>query len=72
MTETASQETAFKACPYCGSIHTSRCPQVKAFEYHPDGSLKRVEFHDPVPPMRQFEPWKPPAEYPPYPFPQIT
>ncbi len=30
-------------CGYCGMVHSGRCPSVKAFEYHADGSLKRVE-----------------------------
>lgn len=33
-------------CPYCGYIHDLKCPLVKAFEYNPNGSLKRVEFFD--------------------------
>lgn len=34
------------ACEWCGVIHlTSKCPQVKAIEYHPNGRVKRVEFH---------------------------
>ena len=38
-------------CPYCSregsyTLHTGRCPQVAAKEYHPDGSLKRIEFVD--------------------------
>lgn len=36
-------------CPYCGLPHAGTCPRVKAIEYHPDGSLKRVEFHQPPP-----------------------
>lgn len=31
-------------CPYCGLIHAAMCGLVKAMEYHPDGSIKRVEF----------------------------
>jgi len=34
------------ACPYCGLIHGTVCPRVKAIEYHPGGTIKRVEFHD--------------------------
>ena len=39
------------ACLYCSSesqqiSHGGKCPKVKAIEYHPDGSVKRVEFHD--------------------------
>lgn len=37
------------SCPHCGSIHTTTCPRVSAIEYHPDGTLKRVEFHSPQP-----------------------
>jgi len=34
------------ACRWCGSYHNTACPKVKAIEYHRDGSVKRVEFHD--------------------------
>jgi hypothetical protein len=30
-------------CRWCGETHL-RCPEVSAIEYHPDGSVKRVEF----------------------------
>lgn len=36
-------------CHYCGKIHATVCLLVKAFEYYPDGTLKRVEFHGPTP-----------------------
>ena len=32
------------SCQWCGSTHTGMCPTVKAIEYHPDGTMKRVEF----------------------------
>lgn len=35
------------ACPWCGMIHQATCSRVKAMEYYPDGSLKRVELHEP-------------------------
>jgi hypothetical protein len=35
------------ACPYCHQTHAGKCALVKAFEYHPDGSIKRVEFYAP-------------------------
>lgn len=35
-------------CQWCGLIHGPRCPTVKAIEYHPDGTVKRVEFMTPV------------------------
>jgi hypothetical protein len=38
-------------CPYCSTpwtfvYHEGLCPKIKAKEFYPDGSLKRVEFHD--------------------------
>jgi len=32
-------------CPYCGMIHKWKCPLVRAIEYHPNGTIKRVEFN---------------------------
>lgn len=34
-------------CQWCGNIHGAKCPIVKAFEFHPDGTVKRVEFYAP-------------------------
>jgi len=32
-------------CQWCGNVqHTGVCPRVKAIEYHPNGTIKRVEF----------------------------
>ena len=31
-------------CGYCGLYHESVCQRIKAVEYYPDGSLKRVEY----------------------------
>ena len=42
MTTAVSQD--FGECRWCGAIHQGECPRVKAKEFHPDGSLKRVEF----------------------------
>lgn len=33
-------------CQWCGLMHGATCPRVKALEYHDNGLLKRVEFHD--------------------------
>jgi hypothetical protein len=33
-----------EACRWCGQYHGPKCPTVKAIEFHPDGSIKRVEF----------------------------
>jgi hypothetical protein len=32
-------------CPHCGMIHQTTCPRIKALDYYPDGTVKRVEFH---------------------------
>lgn len=32
-------------CPYCGVCHTGPCPMVKAIELHPNGTIKRIEYH---------------------------
>ncbi len=37
------------ACPHCGVGHIGTCPKIRAIEYHPDGTVKRIEFH----PMQQ-------------------
>lgn len=31
-------------CGWCNGYHSGRCPKVKAIEYHPNGTVKRVEF----------------------------
>ena len=38
-------------CPHCSgngiqTIHGGTCPRIKAIEYHPDGTTKRIEFHE--------------------------
>ena len=34
-------------CEWCGMIHETICPQIKAIEYHSDGTTKRIEFFGP-------------------------
>ncbi len=34
-------------CRWCGLIHGPKCPSVKAIEYYPDGTVKRIEFYSP-------------------------
>ena len=54
-------------CPHCGLIHGPRCPSVKAIEYFPDGTVKRVEYltpadyASPLPPIFPDQPptWSP-------------
>lgn len=36
-------------CGHCGAFHAGPCPRVKAVEYYPDGTVKRVEYHAPSP-----------------------
>lgn len=51
MSDTASINKP-RNCPYCGTLHiegSGKCPLVSAFEYHPNGTLKRVEFYGPAP-----------------------
>jgi hypothetical protein len=40
-------------CPHCGMIHQTTCPRVKAIEYNPDGTVRRIEFHTPTAPIAQ-------------------
>ena len=37
------------ACSHCSGpwswvVHSGRCPEIKAIEYHPSGSVKRIEY----------------------------
>ena len=41
-TTSAARDT----CGYWGFDYRGTCPRVKSIEYHPDGTLKRVEFHE--------------------------
>ena len=38
-----------KTCEHCGLLHEHTCPRVRVIEYYQDGSVKRIEFHDPQP-----------------------
>lgn len=38
------------ACPHCSgpynaAYHLGACPRMKAIEYHPNGTIRRVEYH---------------------------
>lgn len=41
--------TSSQPCPYCSLVHEGTCPRISAIEYHRDGTIKRVEFHDVTP-----------------------
>jgi hypothetical protein len=38
-----------RLCGHCGMIHGFICPHIRAIEYYPDGTVKRVEYHG-IPP----------------------
>lgn len=42
-------DIASGACGHCGVYHSGPCPRVKAIEYYPNGTIKRVEYHAPQP-----------------------
>lgn len=31
-------------CPWCEGYHSGPCPQVKVIEYHPNGTIKKIEY----------------------------
>lgn len=33
-------------CVHCAGWHGGVCPNIKAIEYYPDGSVRKVEYHD--------------------------
>lgn len=33
-------------CAHCGMLHAGPCPRIKVIEYHPNGTVKRVEYHE--------------------------
>jgi hypothetical protein len=39
-------------CPHCGLCHRGPCPRVRSIEYHRNGTVKKVEYHDPLPQPR--------------------
>lgn len=43
--QTSGTANTIPKCQYCGSAfpHQGICPTVKAIEYYPDGTMKRVE-----------------------------
>jgi hypothetical protein len=38
--------TTPKACGHCGGYHNGACPRIKSVEYHPNGTVRRIEYHD--------------------------
>ncbi len=56
---TASAPSVRQPCQHCGMTHATTCPKIKAIEYYPDGSTKRLEFHDLVPTVQGVFPINP-------------
>lgn len=46
---TTANATDAKCCFHCGFHHAGPCYRIKAIEYYPDGTTKRVEYHNPKP-----------------------
>jgi hypothetical protein len=44
MNEATTGTVSMSTCPHCGGWHNGACPQVRAIEYWPNGSVKRVEY----------------------------
>jgi hypothetical protein len=41
---TAGHDTL--TCEHCGKVHSEPCPRIKAIDYFPCGTIRRVEYHD--------------------------
>jgi hypothetical protein len=35
-------------CGHCGGFHVGACPAVKAVDYYPDGTVRRIEYREPL------------------------
>lgn len=33
-------------CGHCGGWHEGICPRIKSVEYHSNGTVRRIEYHD--------------------------
>lgn len=40
-----SGQTITVGCPHCGGTHPGQCWRIKSIEYHDNGSIKRIEYH---------------------------
>jgi hypothetical protein len=34
-----------KKCMHCDNYHSGVCSKIKSIEYYPDGTIKKVEYH---------------------------
>lgn len=44
---TAVLQSDHQKCGWCGLYHGPTCFRVKAIEYHPNGTVRRVELREP-------------------------
>lgn len=42
----SSTSVTMSSCKHCEMIHGGVCPKIKAIEYYPDGSIRRVEYYE--------------------------
>ena len=47
--ETTGGSLFQNACPHCSGdfqkvFHSGKCPKIKAVEYYPNGTIKRIEY----------------------------
>ena len=33
-------------CSHCGYFHMGPCPRIKSIEYFPNGTIKRIDYHE--------------------------
>jgi hypothetical protein len=52
MTTTTTTAMTLPPCAYCNGYHSGTCPRIEAIEYHPNGTVKRIEFKDPYMPAQ--------------------
>jgi hypothetical protein len=45
-TATAKQQIEIKTCPVCGTSEGLNSDLIRAIEYYPNGTVKRVEYRD--------------------------
>ena len=43
---TTSGDPGYHYCGHCGFWHQPPCSKIKAIEYHPNGSIKRIEYRE--------------------------
>jgi hypothetical protein len=49
-------------CYHCGNYHGPACPRIRAIEYYPNGTVKRVEYHVQLAQPQTVDEWRWEAE----------